>query len=140
SSTLRADGRLISVWLGFVHDDVWSGWIFAYDPDPAIRKYSAGKQLLHSMLEESHRLGHREFDFSIGDEDYKWFFATHARVLGPVGQPPISERVRTSAREAKRFTKQVLARHPKLLDGAASLGGAVRKQRCRLAERVARRQ
>lgn len=136
ASTLRVDGRLLSVWLGFVHDGVWSGWIFAYDPDPALRKYSVGKQLLHSMLEESFRLGHREFDFSIGDEDYKWFFATHARILGPVGQPPLGERVRLGAGRAKRSAKAALERHPKLLVGVQSTGMTLRRARCRLVERL----
>jgi CelD/BcsL family acetyltransferase involved in cellulose biosynthesis len=86
SSTLRAGGRLVAVWIGFVHEGVWSGWIFTYDP--AFRKYSAGHQLIACMLEESFRLGHREFDFSDGGHDYKMMYATHARLLGEIGRPP----------------------------------------------------
>lgn len=138
SSTLRADGRLLSLWLGFMHDGVWSGWIFAYDPDPALRKYSVGQQLLHSMLEESFRREHREFDFSIGDEGYKWFFATHARVLGPVGRPPVSEQIKGSVRQAKRYAKGVLADQPELLERATSVGRVVRTRRIRFLERVQR--
>ena len=91
ASTLRASGRLLAVWVGFVHDRVWSGWIFTYDPDLA--KYSAGHQLLNYMLEESFRLKHREFDFSIGSEDYKMIYATHGRLLGPIGRLPLTERL-----------------------------------------------
>ena len=85
----------------------WSGWIFAYDP--VFRKYSAGHQLLHCMLEESYRLGHREFDFSEGREDYKMIYATQARLLGEVGRLPFD-------RAAVVFAKEALARvSPKLL-------------------------
>lgn len=86
SSTLRVGGRLASVWIGFIHEGVWSGWVFAFDP--ALHKFSVGHCLLTKMLEESFRLGHRVFDFSEGAEAYKFFYATHARVLGEVGRPP----------------------------------------------------
>ena len=140
SSTLRAGGRLLSVWLGFVHDGVWSGWIFAYDHEPALRKYSVGHQLLHSMLKESHRRKHREFDFSVGDEDYKWFYSTHARVLGPIGRPPLPERVGARVRQTKRYAKRILMSHPRLLQGATSLTRTMRKRKSLLIERLQRMQ
>jgi CelD/BcsL family acetyltransferase involved in cellulose biosynthesis len=118
SSTLRAAGRLLSVWLGFIHAGVWSGWIFAYDHDPSLRKYSLGHQLLRSMLEESHRRKHRELDFSIGSEDYKWIYSTHARVLGPIGRAPLQERV---VMLAKHQAKMALAARPAWLELARSL-------------------
>jgi hypothetical protein len=94
ASTLRAGDRLLAAWLGAIHDGRWYGWIFTYDRDPALRRLSLGRLLLYRMLEESHRRGHREFDFSIGDEPYKWFFATHARMIAPLGTPPLHLRVR----------------------------------------------
>lgn len=138
SSTLRADGRLLSVWMGFVHDDVWSGWVFAYDHDPELRKYSVGHQLLHSMVEESYRRRHREFNFSIGDEDYKWFYSTNARVLAPIGRPPLPEQVRAGAKQVRRYAKRALASHPKLLEGAMSLRMALKRKRNLLSEQVQR--
>ena len=108
SSTLRAAGRLLSVWIGFVHDGCWSGWIFAYDP--AYRKYSVGHQLLSCMLEESYRLGHREFDFSDGCQDYKMMYATHCRLLGDIGRPPLSRSVVTFAKDALRQRSPALLR------------------------------
>ncbi len=110
ASTLRARERLLSAWLGFVHDGVWSGWIFTYDHDPLLKKYSVGRQLLHSMLEEGFRLGHREFDFSTGDEAYKWLYYTPARKLGPLGTPPLQQRLLA---KAKSSAKKLLAEHPK---------------------------
>lgn len=118
SSTLRAAGRLLSVWMGFIHDDVWSGWVFAYDHDPKLRKYSPGHQLLRSMLEESHRRNHRQFDFSIGSEDYKWIYSTHARLLGPIGRAPMAQRVVSLAKE---HATRALSAKPAWLELARSI-------------------
>jgi CelD/BcsL family acetyltransferase involved in cellulose biosynthesis len=107
SSTLRIGGRLLSVWLGFVYDGVWSGWIFTYDTE--FRKYSVGHQLLNLMLEKSYELKHREFNFSIGGDDYKQRYATHVRILGPIGRVPLSERILAHAR------REVKKRSPKLI-------------------------
>ena len=124
TSTLRAGGRLVSAWIGFIHDGVWSGWVFTYDPELA--KYSVGHQLLSAMLEESHRRGHREFDFSTGAESYKMPYATHGRLLGPVGLPPMQQRIFARAKiEVKKRNPELfeLARAAKTwLDTA--LGGA----------------
>lgn len=98
-SSLRAGGTLVSVWIGFIFETVWSGWVFTYDP--AFRKFSAGHQLIAAMLEDSFARGHREFDFSEGAEDYKLLYATHARVLGDLGRPPL-------LRAAIRFAKSGL--------------------------------
>lgn len=110
SSTLRAGGRLASAWLGFIHDGIWSGWIFAYDP--ALKKHSAGHQLLMRMLEESARLGHKELDFSIGAADYKMFYASHGRVLANIGKPPVG-------RAAELFARKVLIENSPALFTAA---------------------
>lgn len=125
SSTLRAGGRLVSVWIGFVHEGCWSGWVFTYDP--AFRKYSAGHQLLNCMLEESYRLGHREFDFSEGGEEYKMLYATHFRLLEEIGRPPLS-------RSVVRFAKDALRqRSPKSLEVVQGMKKAVGWQLTRCA-------
>ena len=100
--------------MGFTHDNVWSGWVFTYDHDPELRKYSLGHQLLRSMLEESYRRKHREFDFSIGGEDYKWVYSTHARLLGAIGCPPLRQRMITLA-------LQQATKNPALFELARSL-------------------
>jgi CelD/BcsL family acetyltransferase involved in cellulose biosynthesis len=112
-STLRASGRLLSLWIGFVHDRSWSGWIFCYDPE--FRKYSVGHQLLSAMLQESHHLRHREFDFSIGSEPYKMIYATHGRVLASIGQPPLGQRLVAFAKDGAR------TKTPRLFEAARSL-------------------
>jgi Acetyltransferase (GNAT) domain len=108
SSSLRtADGQLLSVWLGAKYKNVWSGWIFTYDRTPEIAYFSPGHQLVQSMLEESHRLGQREFDFSIGSNDYKWLYATHVRLLGWLGQPPLTQRMLDRARrQARKYVSE----------------------------------
>jgi CelD/BcsL family acetyltransferase involved in cellulose biosynthesis len=118
ASTLRANGRLLSSWLGFVHDGVWSGWIFTYDHDPALKKYSLGWQLMDSMLEECFKSGLRGFDFSVGSSDYKFAYGTHVRVLGTVGRPPLSQRL---AERVKEDAKRLLQRYPKVLEGARTI-------------------
>jgi hypothetical protein len=121
ASTLRAAGRLVSVHLGFVHEGVWGGWVFAYDPE--FRKYSCGHQLMGAMLEESHRLGHRQFDFSIGSEPYKSVYATHARVLGTIGRPPLRQRV------VVRLKRELKGRNPDLLETARELKRELRRKK-----------
>ncbi len=86
-SSLRAGGTLVAAHVGVVHEGRFSYWMPAYEPSMAA--FSPGRLLLEALLQASQELGHREFDFLIGDEDYKWFYATHARLIGPVGKPPI---------------------------------------------------
>jgi CelD/BcsL family acetyltransferase involved in cellulose biosynthesis len=123
SSLRAANGRLLSVWLGFVYDNVWSGWIFTYDRDPEIGHYSPGHQLVQSMLQESHRLNHREFDFSIGDNQYKWLYATHVRLVGPLGRAPVQHRVFNRTRQE---AKRILSKSPQLYDLAWSIRRTLR--------------
>ena len=108
ASTLRASpqagGGLLAVWLGAVYRGRWSGWIFSFNPDPAYAKFSPGRQLLYPMLEESHRSGHAEFDFSIGMEAYKLHFATHVRPIGLAGAPPPAERLAVAMRDCLRHS------------------------------------
>ncbi len=112
ASTLRTrDGELLAIWLGAVHLRRWSGWVFAFNPNPDYARYSLGRQLLHHMLHESHRAGHLEFDFSIGMEAYKLTFATHVRPFGLVGRAPASV-------TARNTVKQWLQRSPWCYDQA----------------------
>ena len=98
ASTLRAEGRLLSIWLGAVHRERWTGWVFTFNPDPSLARYSLGRHLLYDMLAHSHGEGHREFDFSIGLESYKLGFATHVRPLGLAGALPWRDRLKATAR------------------------------------------
>jgi hypothetical protein len=99
ASTLRAGGQLLAVWLGAVHQRRWSGWVFTFNPKQAFNRFSLGRQLLYPMLQESHRAGHAEFDFSIGMEFYKLNFATHVRPIGLAGHPPAVERAASAMKQ-----------------------------------------
>ena len=87
-STLRVGGVLVAGHLGMVHGGRFYYWVPAYDP--AWGKEAVGAILLEWMMEESHRRGLREFDFLLGNEAYKWSYATHTRLVGPVGTKPLS--------------------------------------------------
>lgn len=103
----------MSAWVGFIHEGVWSGWIFTYDP--ALKKYSPGHQLLIRMIETSCQLGHREFDFSIGAQDYKLQYASHGRVLAKIGSP-------STVRATMMFARDILMQHSPDLFAAALRG------------------
>jgi CelD/BcsL family acetyltransferase involved in cellulose biosynthesis len=91
-SSLSAGERLLAVHLGSLNDRRFGWWVPAYDPE--FSRFSPGRLMMLELLKESHRLGHLEFDFLIGAEDYKFAFATHNRVIGPVGTPPLLERLK----------------------------------------------
>ncbi len=84
-SALRAGDRAVAIHLGALVDQRFYSWITAYDT--ALATYSPGAVLLERMLAESYRLGHREFDFLIGGESYKFCYATDVRLIGPLGRP-----------------------------------------------------
>ena len=99
-SSLYAGERLAAVHVGMRDGNRWMSWIPAYDAE--LRKYSPGRILLHHILEDSFRRGDREFDFLIGDEEYKYLYATHVRIAGPVGTPPLKVRGRKAAKAVVR--------------------------------------
>jgi hypothetical protein len=110
ASTLRAGERLLAVYLGSVYRGRWYGWVIAFDPDPALSKFSLGRQILYPMLEESYRAGHDEFDFSIGYERYKLFFATHVRATSTLGTPPVGYRLQSGVRKTLEHVPWLYAR------------------------------
>lgn len=115
-SSLFAGDRLVAAHLGGLADGRHAWWVPAYDP--ALAGYSPGRLMLHEILRESHARGHREFDFLIGDEAYKFHYATHSRLIGPLGTPPLADRVLTSLRTK---TRAALEGHPALLSAARTV-------------------
>ena len=109
TSTLRGGGALLAVHVGME----WAGRLYWWIPsyDPAYAAVSPGRVLLERLLAESAARGHREFDFLLGDEGYKWQFATHTRVIGPLGTAPSGVR---AARLAKATIRSALRRSPPL--------------------------
>jgi hypothetical protein len=97
-NSLSAGSTLLAVHLGAVTDGRFAWWVPTYDP--ALSKYSPGRLLLEDTLRESHARGHLEFDFLLGDEAYKYHYATDVRVVGALGTPPLLERMAVDARAA----------------------------------------
>ena len=110
-SSLSAGETLLAVHLGSSHEGRVGWWIPAYDPKQS--KFSPGRLLLEDMLAASHARGDLEFDFLVGDEGYKFQYATHNRVIGAVGTPPLRELFLT---KAKARAKSLLENNPKALE------------------------
>jgi hypothetical protein len=110
-STLSAGGNLIAAHVGALHAERFYYWIPAYAGELAA--YSPGRLLLEWLLAESQRQRHQEFDFLIGDEPYKWLYATHVRRVGPLGRPPLTLRLR---RALGTVSRKGLGWSPRALD------------------------
>lgn len=93
-STLSSDQELLAIHVGMLDKGRLYWWVPAYNP--SYSQYSPGRLLLHFLLEESFKRNHREFDFLWGNETYKWFYATHVRLLEDLGQPPIAKQIEKS--------------------------------------------
>lgn len=73
-TTLTLDGALIAAHYGFLHNDTFTFYKPAYDPDYA--KVTPGDVILKRLLEQARDESAELFDFSIGEESYKLGFAT----------------------------------------------------------------
>ncbi len=99
-----------------MHDGRFGWWVPAYDPDHS--KHSPGRLLLEDLMKASYERGDVEFDFLIGEEPYKFQFATHNRVIGPVGTPPLTDLLIAKARKRARA---ILEKNPRALELARDL-------------------
>ena len=74
---LVADGQPIAFHLGFAG---WGRFIW-YKPtfDAALARKSPGEALLKELLELAATEGHDEFDFTVGNEPFKYRFTNHTR-------------------------------------------------------------
>ena len=92
-ATLRAGGRLLAVHVGLRYAGRFSSWVPAYDH--TCGAYAPGRLLLEHLVQASYERGDAEFDFLVGDEPYKWQYATHTRLVEPLGpQPRLPEATR----------------------------------------------
>ena len=98
TTALRAGDSLLGVHLGVLHQGRFYSWLPSYDPD--FHKFSPGTLLFDYLLEQSYQRKHEIFDFLIGDEAYKWNYATHAHKVLECGTPSLSQRVYEPLREA----------------------------------------
>ncbi len=78
-TTVQLDGRMIASHFGFRYGDRFLYYKPAFEPDLA--KLSPGVFLLEHLLRIASEESAREFDFLIGDEPYKYRFATTTRTV-----------------------------------------------------------
>ncbi len=92
---LWAGERVVAIHAGVVWEQRFYYWLPAHDPETS--SYSPGTLLLEELIERGYR-ERLEFDFLLGNEPYKWWYATHARIVGPVGQKSLAVRLALAAR------------------------------------------
>lgn len=115
-SSLSAGNTLLAVHLGSSNDGRFGWWIPSYDPQ--WNKFSPGRLLLEDVLKASHARGDIEFDFLIGNEAYKFQYATHNRVIGAVGTPPLRDLI---VAKARKKAKAILEQNPKAMEFARKI-------------------
>ena len=106
-STLRGGDRLLAIIACVTVQGRVFYWMPSYDTGLSV--LSPGNALLNTLIRHSFERGDHEFDFMIGDEGYKFHYATHARLVGSLGPVPVSRRVRRFAGQAKRRLQAVTA-------------------------------
>ncbi len=120
-SSLSAGETLLAVHFGSSHDGRLGWWVPAYDAQ--FGKFSPGRLLLEELLAASYNRGDVEFDFLIGDEPYKFQYATHNRVIGPVGMAPLKD---VLLKKAKEQAKALLEKSPRAMELARTLQKRIR--------------
>jgi len=95
-SGLFAGTKPVALQLGHADARRHSCWITGYDA--LERRQSPGTLLFEHMLRNSYDSGQHEFDFLVGDESYKYDYATHQRLIGPLGRETAGARLRDLAR------------------------------------------
>lgn len=115
-SSFSGGDTLLAAHLGSSHDRRLGWWVPAYDSKFA--KFAPGRLMLEELLKASYERGDLEFDFLIGGEGYKFQYATHSRVIGPVGTPPLTE---LFVARARRRAKALLEMSPRAMELARSL-------------------
>jgi CelD/BcsL family acetyltransferase involved in cellulose biosynthesis len=104
TESLWAGETLVAAHIGMLHEGRYSWWFPAYDPEHD--RFSPGRLLLVALMQSSFERGDAEFDLLLGDEEYKWHFATDVRLVDSVGSPSLSQRIqRLSKRAAHRFPR-----------------------------------
>lgn len=83
-SAIFVAGKPIAAHGGYIHDGVFYYLLPGYDVEQ--RKLSAGLVLMEYMISEAYNEGLEEFDFLLGDEGYKFYYANSYRVVGMAGE------------------------------------------------------
>lgn len=96
-SALLAGGRPVALHAGVVWEGRYLYWLPAYDA--TLSRSSPGTLHLLDLLQHSFDEGHAAFDFLLGDEAYKWIYATDVTCVTPLGRPSLGATVYGQIRE-----------------------------------------
>jgi len=122
-SSIRAGDYLLAVNVGLDHERRSYYLLPSYDPEH--RKHAPGRLLMEYLIEETFSRGYAEFDLLMGAEEYKWVWATHARLLGPVGLLPVSAWLPTVRGRLRLRTRLRSIRRRVAIDPARPAGSTV---------------
>jgi CelD/BcsL family acetyltransferase involved in cellulose biosynthesis len=120
-ATLRSGDRLLAVHIGLRHEGRFSSWVPAYDT--VCSAYAPGRLLLEHLVQSSCERGDAEFDFLVGNEPYKWQYATHTRLVGPLGPQPWLPEATLRLRRRLRLGRKYLAVRERLAARPSPPGG-----------------
>jgi hypothetical protein len=130
-SSLSAGERVVAAHLGALWRGRLSWWVPAYDRE--LMSFSPGRLLLEDLLRESHARGLAEFDFLLGDEAYKYQYATHLRAVGSIGRAPLQATLHEALRSSVR---RALAGYPRVREKARALACALSRPATRAGAHV----
>jgi hypothetical protein len=119
-SSLSAGERVVAAHLGALWRGRLSWWVPAYDRE--LMSLSPGRLLLEDLLRESHARGLAEFDFLLGDEAYKYQYATHLRAVGSIGKAPLQATLHDAVRSS---LKRAFAGYPRVRETARAVAYAL---------------
>ena len=120
-ATLRAGTCVVAVHVGLRYERRFSSWVPAFDA--ARSAYAPGRLLLEHLLRAAYERGDTEVDFLVGNEPYKWQYATHTRLVGPLGPQPRVAAAVMRARRRLRLGRKYLAVRRALGDRIMRSGG-----------------
>jgi hypothetical protein len=118
-SSLGTEEHLLAIYIALLNRGRFYLWNAAYNLDYS--QYSPGRLLLHWLLEQSFELRHQEFDLLWGDQEYKWYYATHARLIEEMGHRPLSG-------QCHHCLKAILNPFPEMAGGLKQLRNAIMRQ------------
>lgn len=110
TTTLRAQGKVLSSLLCLRQGGLVHGWFTAYDPD--MSQFSPGLMHYLKWIEVAEQDGVHKIDLGKGDEAYKWRFATtYAEIAeGCVCRNSVGIWLRNSWRTTRSFLESVPGR------------------------------
>lgn len=103
-------GKPAAMHLGFESDGAFLWYKPTFDVD--LWNLGPGEVLMRQLMLDAKRRGLREFDFTIGEEDFKYRFANHAREAFEVQVMPRG--VRGAIRACRADLRSAIDRRPRL--------------------------